>query len=141
GRAYEEHKWTGWAQSTGDVIEILFGTRQGRFQGRDGFCGVALATSRNYKVPHVLLGIGRDRPERLIDRSRVGMSFSDAPAAGIGFQSFDDGLFWWGMGAYFAPDTIVLSRRMITAWNLWSAPSFQPIQPLRSVPESLLPVL
>jgi hypothetical protein len=141
GRAYEEHKWSGWAQSTGDLIEILFGTR-GRWNGgRDGFCATAFATSRGYKVPWVLLGIGRDQPARLVDRSRVGLSFNDAAAAGIGFQSFDDGLFWWGMGAYFAPETIVLTRRMLTAWNLWSAPTFQPMAPLQGIPDSILPIL
>ncbi|HVY60102.1 MAG TPA: hypothetical protein VHF22_00555 [Planctomycetota bacterium] len=141
GRAYEEHKWTGWNQSTGDLIEILFGTRGRWSGGRSGFCETAFATSRNYKVPHVLLGIGRDRPARLVDRSRSGLSFSEAASAGVGFQSFDDGMFWWGMGAYFAPETIILSRRMITAWDLWTNPTFQPIAALRSVPESLLPIL
>jgi hypothetical protein len=139
GRAYAEHKLSGDGQSSGDLIEILFGTRGG-FRSRGTMSAVSFATSR-YKVPHVLLGIGRDRPARAVDRARVGLSFAEAPATGVGFQSFEDGMLWWGMGAYATRETIVLSRRMIETWGLWGNPYFQMLAPARGLPEALLPPL
>ncbi len=142
GRCYEEHKWSGRSQSVGDLIEVLFGTRGGfRRPGSASMGGISFATSRSYRVPHALLAIGRDAPARLLDRSRIGISFTDGPAEGIGFQSFEDGMFWWGMGAYVAPETIVLSRSMIEAWDLWHYSYFSMLGPLRSFPDFLLPGL
>jgi hypothetical protein len=138
GRAYEEHKWSGWGQSVGDLVEILFGTR-GRFHRRGSFSGTFFATSRGYSVPRALLAIGRDRPARAVDRARVGLAFHEAAREGIGFTSFEDGLFWWGQGAYVAPETIVTTRRMIEAWGRWSDPTFALFAQIRGVPESLLP--
>ncbi len=136
GRCYEEHKWTGWNQSVGSLVEILFGTR-GRWKSRGSMSANSYASSR-YRVPHVLLAIGRDQPPRLTDRSRSGISFGEAAATGLGFQSLEDGMFWWGMGAYTAPETIVLTRRMIAAYDLWHQPYFQLFGQTRAVPDSLL---
>jgi len=139
GRAYEEHKWDGRDQGTGDVAEILWGER-GIWRDRGGTGGTSFATS-TYRPPHALLGIGRDRPARLVDRARMGTDFQEAAGHGIGLQDLDDGMFWWGMGGYVAPDTIVLSRDMIRAWDLWHYPFFQPFDRTRFVPDAALPAL
>lgn len=138
GRAYAEHKLSGWGQSVGDLVEILFGTR-GRFTSRGSPAATAFASSRGYRVPHVLLAIGRDAPARSIDRARLGVAPFEGPGEGIGFQSFEDGMFWWGEGAYFSKETIVLSRRMIDAWGLWNYPYFQALAPMSAIPDALLP--
>src|SRR5262249_21526891 len=97
-------------------------------------------TSRGYKVPHVLLGIGLDQPARLVLHSRQGLDFGDASQAGLGFQSFDDGVAWWGMGAYFCKETVVLSKNMISTYQLQSYPLFQQVWPvIDTVPDILLP--
>jgi hypothetical protein len=140
GRAYEEHKWSGRDQSVADLIELCWGTRGG-WRSRGSTAATALATSRRYRPGHLLLGLGLERPDRSIDRARSGLSFAEGPAAGRGFSTVEDGMFWWGYGAYVAPETIRQSRRMIDAWGLWAAPSFGPIAPLRHVPEALLPAL
>lgn len=140
GRAYEEHKWSGRGQSVGDLVEILFGTR-GEWRSRGSFAAVSFASSRGYRVPHALLGIGRDAPARSIERARSGISFGEGPSLGIGFQTLEDGMFWWGMGAYMAPETIVLTRRMINAWDLWHYSYFQPLATLNAVSDALLPGL
>ncbi len=141
GRAYEEHKLSGRGQSVGDTIEVLFGTRGG-FNSRGSMSATSLASSRRYRVPHALLGIGRDVPAaRAVDRARLGLSFAEAGLAGFGFSTLEDCLFWWGMGAYMAPETIVLSRQTIDRLGLWHYGYFQPLSALRLVPDALLPFL
>ncbi len=140
GRAYEEHKWSGRNQSVGDLIEVLFGTR-GEFHDRASTAATPLVTSPGYRVPHVLLAIGVDKGKRFVDRARVSTSFAEAPAEGIGFASLEDGVFWWGMGAYMTPETIRLTRRMLDAYDLWDNAAFAIMRPLRPVPEALLPAL
>jgi hypothetical protein len=139
GRAYSDQKSSGNHQSVGDVIEVLWGTR-GTIMGRGSPALASLVTSRGYKVPHALLGIGLDSPQRLTLRSRQGLDFSEAGQAGVGFQSFDDGIVWWGMGAYFCKETVVLSKSMISTWQLQSYPLFAKVWPAISlVPDILLP--
>jgi len=138
GRCYEEHKWSGRRQSVGDLIELLFATR-GAYRSRGTFSAMYFATSRGYTAPRVLLGIGRDRPLRMVDRARVGLALGDANREGIGFTSFEDGLFWWGQGAYVPSEMILTSRRMIDAWGLWAHPDLAMFAQIRSVPEALLP--
>jgi hypothetical protein len=141
GRAYEEHKWDGHHQSVADLIEILWGTR-GAWRSKGSTAATPLATSTGYRIPHALLAVGVDKQrDRFVDRSRVGISFSDAAREGIGFQSNEDGMMWWGMGAYVANKTIVLTRRMIRDWDLWHYGTFAPFDSTRFVPDFLLPPL
>lgn len=137
GRVYEEHKRSGRGQSIADLIEVLFGTR-GAFRDRGSTAATPLVTSRGYQVPHALLAIGRDKDRRQVERSRVGLSFAEGPAAGIGFRNLDDGMFWWAQGGYMAPESIALTRDMLEAWDLWEHPAFSMLKPLRRVPDPLL---
>jgi hypothetical protein len=114
GRAYWEHKAYGWDQVVGDTIEILFGSR-GTFMAKEE-SAVALATSA-YDVPEVLLAIGLDRlagdrEEPFRDRSRVSV---DLDEGAVGVSSLDDGVFWWGLMAYFAAETLDLTQRLVNA--------------------------
>ncbi|MEZ6184798.1 MAG: hypothetical protein R3F62_07295 [Planctomycetota bacterium] len=137
GRSYVEQKLGGREQGVGDLVEILWGTR-GDFVDKGSTAGTAFATS-SYRVPHALLAIGLDKARpRFTDRSRVGVSFAEAPAEGIGFTSLEDGMFWWGQGGYMAPEVIALSRDMIEAWNLYENAIFQYMKPLRFLPRSAL---
>lgn len=117
GRAYWSAKAYGWQQSVGNIIEMLFGTRGDYQETEPG--AVALATS-TYVVPEALLGIGLDRryldrDQHFIDRSRVSIGFDDAGQYGIGFDSDDDIVFWWGLGAYFTPHTLAGTKRVVAA--------------------------
>ncbi len=114
GRAYWEHKAYGWDQVVGDTIEILFGSR-GTFMGKEE-SAVALATSA-YDVPEVLLAIAQDRlfadgEDPFRDRSRVSVDLDDGA---IGTSTLDDGVFWWGLMAYFAAETIDLTQTLVNA--------------------------
>ncbi|HZU95599.1 MAG TPA: hypothetical protein VFF73_02745 [Planctomycetota bacterium] len=115
GRCYGEWKTNAHFQSVGNLMQILFGTR-GQFDGPNSPAAHWLATSTRYKAPSVLLAIGQDT-SGWVDRSRVSISFDEAPSVGIGFTSLDDGMFWWGHGAYVAKQTIATTRSMVLAWN------------------------
>ncbi|MCA8920343.1 MAG: hypothetical protein KDD82_00965 [Planctomycetes bacterium] len=137
GRQYVEQKLGGRNQSIGDLVEILFGTR-GDFARKGSTAGTSFATS-SYRVPQVLLAIGRDKQRaRYLERARVGLSFAEGPAEGIGFTSLEDGMFWWGQGGYMAPEAIALTRDMLDAYDLWGSAIFKYMLPLRWLPRSAL---
>ena len=89
GRSQFKSKSSGWDNALCDVIEILFGLR-GVFGDGDSQIGAALATS-TYKPPEVLLEIGANPPETAFtDRSRVSITFEEAPKYGIGYSQESD---------------------------------------------------
>jgi len=126
GRAYGDHKLTGWEQSVGDTVEMLFGTR-GLWIGNDSPSAQFLASSRRYAVPTALLAIGIDQPSYSIDRSRVSLNFEEAEDYGIGFDNFEDIMFWWSHGAYLTKYTIRTSLDMIRAYNIGTNEDFKDI--------------
>jgi hypothetical protein len=129
GRAYWEHKAYGWEQSIGNTIEILFGTR-GDYTGTEP-AAVALATSA-YDIPEALLAIGLDRVlldrvQPFNDRTRVSINFDDASQFGIGFDSEEDVLFWWGLEAYY-DHLLDSTKRVVQAHdNLRLCGPFEPL--------------
>jgi len=120
GRAYFGGKAYGWGQSVGESIELLFGTRGDHLQGEN--TAIALSTSPKYTVPDALLAIGRDRV--LLDpstpmtfRSRVSINIDEGRDAGVGFESDADAAFWWGLGAYFDPQILQLTRTLAERYD------------------------
>ena len=102
GRTYFTTKAFGWQQKAGEPIEILFGTRGDHIDIENA--AVALCTSFRYHVPEAILAIGLDRvlsiaASRSADRSRVSVTFEEGKQAGIGIESLDDVVFWWGLGS------------------------------------------
>lgn len=126
GRNYNDQKMCGWKQSVGDLIEVLFGVRQGIFH-----IGAAweFASMRRYEPPDVLIAIGQDKPQHFIDRSRVSINFEEAGEYGIGFESDEDIMFWWGKSSFFTKQVIEASRRMAEKYKLMSSPPFKEIFP------------
>jgi hypothetical protein len=89
GRSQFKSKHNGWDNALGDVIEIMLGTRR-IFLDENGEIGCCFATT-TYKVPDVLLEIGINPPEfSFIDRSRVSISFEEAPKYGIQYSQKSD---------------------------------------------------
>jgi hypothetical protein len=119
GRTYFTSKAFGWHQTTGEMIEILFGTRGDHVYVQKG--AVALCTSPQYQVPEAVLAIGLDRVlfdhvEPFSDRTRVSPSVEDLRRAGIGLNTPDDPAVWWGLGGYFVtPNLMEATRRMARA--------------------------
>lgn len=89
GRSQFGSKGSGMDNALGDAIEIIFGTR-GLFSDSDSEIGAAFATS-TYQVPEVLLEIGTHPPEvGFTDRSRVSITFEEAPKYGITYSQQSD---------------------------------------------------
>jgi hypothetical protein len=89
GRSQFNSKSSGWDNALCDVVEILFGPR-GVFGDGDGQIGAAISSS-TYKAPDVLLEIGTHPPMTpFTDRSRVSVTFEEAPKYGIGYSQKSD---------------------------------------------------
>ena len=89
GRSQFKSKSSGWDNALCDVVEILFGSR-GIFSDGDGQIGSSLASSI-YKAPDVLLEIGTHPPETpFTDRTRVSVTFEEAPKYGISYSKESD---------------------------------------------------
>ena len=85
GRSQFPSKNSGWDNASGDLLEIMLGTR-GVFINYSGEVGCCFATSI-YKTPEVLLEIGCNPPENsFVDRSRVSITFEEAPKYGIQYS-------------------------------------------------------
>jgi hypothetical protein len=136
GRAYQEHKFIGWSQSTGDLIEILFGTRGDYIERRQN-SAIAFSTS-SYQVPEAILGIGLDRVHTdrekgaapFIDRSRVstllGGDDGDAPKP----NTPEGVLFWWGNGNYLTAEMREATAHEVAAHpNLDTSGPFKVLKP------------
>jgi hypothetical protein len=89
GRSQFKSKASGWDNALGDVVETMLGSRS-IFSDGDSQIGVGFATSR-YKPPEVLLEIGTHPPATPVtDRSRVSITFEEAPKYGIGYSKKSD---------------------------------------------------
>lgn len=89
GRSQFPSKNCGWDNAPGDLVEIMLGTR-GIFIDRDSEIGCFFSTS-SYRVPDVLLEIGSKPPDySFVDRSRVSISFDEAPKYGIQISKKSD---------------------------------------------------
>lgn len=89
GRSQFKSKNNGWDNATGDLVEILLGTR-GIFKDAEGELGCFVSTT-SYQVPAVLLMIGSHPPDyAFIDRTRASISFDEAPRYGIQYSMKDD---------------------------------------------------
>ncbi len=89
GRSQFGSKGSGWSNAAGDLVEIFFGTR-GIFLDADGQIGSCVSTT-TYRAPEVLLEIGTNPPATpFTDRSRVSVTFEEAPKYGIGYSKESD---------------------------------------------------
>jgi len=89
GRSQFKSKHCGWDGALGDVLEIALGSR-GIFLDESGEIGCCFATT-SYKIPDVLLQIGSFYPNTsVVDRSRVSISFEEAPKYGIDYSQKSD---------------------------------------------------
>lgn len=129
GRAYSSQKRCGYGQSVGDMIEVLFGTRDGIIVDGSSTCALALATSPRYVVPDALVEIGCDPLPQVSDRSRVSLTFDEAALYGIGFKSDADIMFWWSRGAYFVKQLIANTHDLATRSHLMDTAPFKDIFP------------
>ncbi|HSI78776.1 MAG TPA: hypothetical protein VK957_22980, partial [Lunatimonas sp.] len=95
GRSQFKSKCNGWDNGLGDVVEMMLGNR-GIFVDEKGEIGCSFATT-TYEVPDVLMEIGanpfgfdKGTPSFFTDRSRVSITFEEAPKYGILFSKKSD---------------------------------------------------
>jgi len=151
GRAYPEAKITGWDQSMGDTVQILFGSRcptnpiyrrsfGDRYWNDQNVDAAALASSDRYQIPMVILAIGHNwnLPFPYQERARVSVNFDEAEDYGMTFDNFDDIIFWWGRGAYFAKYTVNTSLDLIKAAHLEKQHDFKDFAPMMEVARKIL---
>jgi glycerophosphoryl diester phosphodiesterase len=124
GRCYANLKMCGYDQGVGDLVELLFGTRDGIIVWSGGESAGAFAASRRYSVPEALVHIGRDRPRRLVDRSRVSVAFGEAEPYGVNYETLDDAMFWWSRGGYIAKQMVQCTARISRLHHLNKAGPF-----------------
>jgi hypothetical protein len=128
-RSHFKHKNCGWHESPGDLVEILFGTRNGVFVDLDALSAFAFASTRRYAAPDALLHIGRARPAHWVDRTRASIDWGEAGEYGIGFSSEPDVMRWWSRASWFTKHVINSTRKVVEKYGLQETPPFKQILP------------
>jgi len=122
GRTYPERLLNGLRDSVREAVWILTGLGDvvsvEELSG-DHFTASLMATNDRYFPPPILEGIARDAEPAAEHRQRDGIDLEEGPVYGIGYESYDDVMFWWGRTGYVAPETIDGSLRLIDDFNLW----------------------
>ena len=117
-RGYLSGRSSGWGVSIRDFIEILTGTL-GEISSAGEQSAVSLATSRYVNdVPECLILIARHQSLPFVARTRTSINLSEGIDYGIGTESGDDIMFWWGHSAYFTPQTYRASQSWSVRWHL-----------------------
>ncbi|RWA97847.1 MAG: hypothetical protein EOQ33_29855 [Mesorhizobium sp.] len=129
-RSHFKHKNCGWHESVGDLIELLFGARDGIFVSLNAISACAFASSRRYVVPEVLLKIARHRPARWVDRMRSSIDWNEAGEHGIGFSSEPDIMRWWSRASWFSKHVIEATQKLVGKYGLQETKPYQDVLPI-----------
>jgi len=129
-RGHFKHKNSGWQQSPGDMVGLLFGTRHGAIVDLDALSACAFATARRYEAPDALLHIGRARPARWIDRTRASIDWNEAGEYGIGFDAERDVMRWWSRASWFTKHVVNATRKIVKQYGLEGTSPFRDILPM-----------
>jgi len=127
GRTYPNKLLDGLKDSTTEALWILVGL--GEYASAGNFSGAFLATSTDYWPPEILEEIAVATVENHEHRQRDGINITDGPKWGIGYEDFDDIIFWAGMVALVAPEVINGTVAMLDAWDLWDGFLFGDLPP------------
>lgn len=117
GRTYQSHLLGGLSDSTDDAAWIMLGL--GTRNGSGNFSATHLATSDFYWPPAVLEDVANDALDELEHRQRDSIDIADGPDYGIGYEDWDDILFWWGATGYVAPDIVTGTFDLVENFDMW----------------------
>jgi len=117
GRTYQNHLLGGLSDSTREAAHLLLGIADSTDYGN--FTGTFLATSDKYWPPVILEDIAADALNNLEHRQRDSLNLADAPDYGIGYESDEDVMFWWGATGYVAPQVIHGTFDFVEKYDLW----------------------
>lgn len=99
--------------------------------GGSGFAAAFLATSEHYALPPLLEAVAAAMIPRLEHRQRDSIDVLDGPAWGIGYESWEDVMFWWGMTGYVDPEVIEGSFNMVDNFHMWEGETWKDLAFLR----------
>jgi hypothetical protein len=119
GRTYSEEITTARGDSVKGVVYQLWG-----FAKPDTSMDTVSLAMGSYQPPAALIKAFREIPEEFESRERHGINIGDAPAFGLKYDSPEDLIFFWGMGAFTSRQVLATSLKAFSRWNLWGHPFF-----------------
>jgi hypothetical protein len=129
GRTYPSKLLGGLNDSTDEAAWILLGL--GDYSSANDFTGSYLATSDFYWPPAILEDIAADSADEIEHKQRDSIDIDDGPAYGIGYEDYNDIMFWWGMQGHAAPQTIQSTFQMVEDFDMWNGFMWEDVKFLR----------
>ena len=117
GRTYESKLLGGLNDSIPEYVWISLGL--GDYNSADNFAATALATSPKYWPPAILEDIAEDAREYNEHKERDSIDIAEGADFGLGYESYEDVMFWWGAGGYAASQVITGTFQMVDDFDLW----------------------
>jgi hypothetical protein len=122
GRTYMKDKQRLQTEDTKATMWLMFG-KGDNFGDYGSMSTVALADSHNYRMPAVIESIGSAWPRGLVSKERISINVADGPDYGIGYDTYDDVVFWWSMNGFVAPEIMEFEYEMFEAWEMLESPN------------------
>jgi hypothetical protein len=125
GRSYKKDKMTSTDEDTWSLTKLVFASSKYDYSPSDDGAAIFSATTK-YTFPEIVRRIAAD-PNPLVDRERMSLPIAEAPPvdpdlpapAGFSYQSPDDLMVWWGMGALNAWPVVPATISELERYNLW----------------------
>ena len=134
GRTYPDRLIEGLVDSTTEAAYILLGLAEPASiedLSPGNFTGAFLATSDRYAPPAIREAIALDARASVEHRQRDSIRLEEAEAYGIGYETYEDVMFWWGLTGYVAPEVIDGTFRLIEDHGMWDGNTWRDIAFLR----------
>ena len=122
GRTYPSKLLGGLSDSTLEAIWVLTGLaapESVELLNDHHFTASNMATNDVYVPPPILEDIAWDARDATVHKQHDSLDIEQGPAFGIGYESHEDVMFWWGHTGYIAPDIIDGSLQLIDDYNMW----------------------
>jgi len=142
GRTYPDRLLGGLNDATREAAWILLGLAPPENieeLGAGHFTACMLATGEKYAPPPILEAIAADARPAVEHRDRNSITLEEGAAHGIGTESYEDVMFWWGLTGYVAPTVIEGSLRLIEDFDLWSGNLWRDVAFLRPLAGTPIP--
>jgi hypothetical protein len=142
GRTYPDHLLGGLSDSTREAAWILLGLAPPesiKELSAGHFTACMLATSERYVPPPILEAIAAHALSSAEHRERNSITLEEGPVYGIGYESYEDVMFWWGLTGYVAPEIIDHSLRLIDDYDLWAGNLWRDLVFLRPLVGTQIP--
>jgi hypothetical protein len=123
GREYDGHKEGKSAtdrasrDSIAEAAWLMLGIGAHAENSTGSMAAIALATSDHYAPPPILEDIAKNASESIELRERNGINMEEGSDYGISYAE-EDLAYWWGMSGLLAPQTLVETLRIFSAYNV-----------------------